>query len=117
MTERGEFRQELRFIQRGTAIVIDVDVRDGAHWGRFDAPMPVAPLFDPNGQLVEGRLTNTTGTVVNWAGLTRVREGQYRWVVEVPIGTAEGMLDLELRATAGTKFTQTTLHSVIKVLA
>lgn len=115
-TERTTDYRELPYIRRGTTLLIDIEVRDAAQWTGFDTPAPEPILFDPNGRLVYGRLTNSGGVVVDWGLLAWVREGIYRWQVEVPIDTVEGLLDLDLRATAGVKTTQTTSHSLVRVV-
>lgn len=113
-TERGVDAQELQYVRRGTTIVIDIDVRDAAHWTGFDAPAPEPVRFDPPS--VEGRLTMPGVTVVDWTALARVQTGQYRWIVEIPMGTVAGMLNLDLKASVGLTTTQTTLHSIVRVL-
>jgi hypothetical protein len=113
-TERSYDSSELQYIRRGTTIVIDIDVRDAAHWIGFDTPAPEPVRFDPSS--VEGRLTMPEVTVVDWTALTRIQTGQYRWIVEIPMGTVAGMLNLDLKATTGLTTTQTTMHSIVRVL-
>lgn len=116
-SERTTDSNELLYIRRGTTLLIDIEVRNAAQWIGFDTPAPEPILFDPNNQLVYGRLTNSGGIVVDWGLLAWVREGIYRWQVEIPIDLVEGVLDLDLRATSGSKTTQTTTHSLVRVVA